>query len=109
MVFMLVYYRLSGVNAIISLALNLLILMAALAYFGATLTLPGIAGIILTIGMAVDSNVLVFERIREELRSGKAVVNSMKAAFVKAFSTIVDAHLTPVVSCFFLFLFGTGP
>jgi preprotein translocase subunit SecD len=109
MVFMLVYYRLSGVNAIISLALNLLILMAALAYFGATLTLPGIAGIILTIGMAVDSNVLVFERIREELRSGKAVVNSMKAGFEKAFATIVDTHVTTVVSCFFLFLFGTGP
>jgi preprotein translocase subunit SecD len=109
MVFMLVYYKLSGVNAIISLALNLLILMAALAYFGATLTLPGIAGIILTIGMAVDSNVLVFERIREELRSGKAVVNSMKAGFDKAFATIVDTHVTTVVSCFFLFLFGTGP
>ncbi len=109
MVFMLVYYKLSGVNAIISLALNLLILMAALAYFGATLTLPGIAGVILTIGMAVDSNVLVFERIREELRSGKAVVNSMKAGFEKAFATIVDTHVTTVVSCFFLFLFGTGP
>ncbi len=109
MVFMLVYYRLSGLNAIVSLALNLVILMAALAYFGATLTLPGIAGIILTIGMAVDSNVLVFERIREELRAGKGVVNSMKAGFEKAFATIIDTHVTTVVSCFFLFLFGTGP
>jgi preprotein translocase subunit SecD len=109
MVFMMVYYKLSGLNAIISLVLNLLILMASLAYFGATLTLPGIAGIILTIGMAVDSNVLVFERIREELRNGKAVVASMKAGFEKAFATIVDTHVTTVVSCFFLFLFGTGP
>jgi preprotein translocase subunit SecD len=109
MVFMLVYYRLSGLNAIVSLALNLLILMAALAYFGATLSLPGIAGIILTIGMAVDSNVLVFERIREELRGGKGVVPSVKAGFEKAFATIVDTHVTTVVSCFFLFLFGTGP
>jgi len=109
MVFMLVYYRLSGLNAIVSLALNLVILMAALAYFGATLTLPGIAGIILTIGMAVDSNVLVFERIREELRAGKGPVQSMRQGFDKAFATIIDTHVTTVVSCFFLFLFGTGP
>jgi len=109
MVFMLVYYRLSGLNAIVSLFLNLVILLAALAYFGATLTLPGIAGIILTIGMAVDSNVLVFERIREELRAGKGPVQSMKQGFDKAFATIIDTHVTTVVSCFFLFLFGTGP
>ncbi len=107
--FMLFYYRLSGLNAIVSLLLNLVILMAALAYFQATLTLPGIAGIILTIGMAVDSNVLVFERIREELRNGKAVVNAMKTGFEKAFLTIIDTHVTTIVSCFFLFLFGTGP
>lgn len=109
MAFMLFYYKLSGFNAILSLILNLVILMAALAYFGATLTLPGIAGIILTIGMAVDSNVLVFERIREELRSGKAVVAAVKAGFEKAFLTIIDTHVTTIVSCFFLFLFGTGP
>ena len=108
MCFMMVYYRLSGLNAIVSLLLNLIILMAALAYFGATLTLPGIAGVILTIGMAVDSNVLVFERIREELRGGKGVVPSMKAGFEKAFLTIVDTHVTTIVSCFFLFLFGTS-
>ncbi len=106
---MLAYYKLSGVNAIVSLLLNLVILMAALSYFGATLTLPGIAGIILTIGMAVDSNVLVFERIREELRTGKAVVAAVKAGFEKAFLTIIDTHVTTIVSCFFLFLFGTGP
>ncbi len=108
MVFMVVYYKFSGVNAIVSLILNLVILMAALAYFGATLTLPGIAGIILTIGMAVDSNVLVFERIREELRGGKPAVPAVKAGFEKAFNTIVDTHVTTVVSCFFLFLFGTS-
>ena len=109
MLFMLVYYKFSGVNAIVSLFLNLVILMAALAYFGATLTLPGIAGVILTIGMAVDSNVLVFERIREELRNGKGVIPAVKAGFEKAFLTIIDTHVTTVVSCFFLFLFGTGP
>jgi preprotein translocase subunit SecD len=96
-------------NAIVSLGLNLIILTAALAYFGATLTLPGIAGVILTIGMAVDSNVLVFERIREELRNGKGVIPAVKAGFEKAFATIIDTHVTTIVSCFFLFLFGTGP
>jgi preprotein translocase subunit SecD len=109
MFFMLVYYRLSGINAIVSLVLNLVILMAALAYFGAALTLPGIAGIILTIGMAVDSNVLVFERIREELRNGKGIIPAVKTGFEKAFVTIIDTHVTTIVSCFFLFLFGTGP
>src|SRR5438445_592590 len=99
MLFMLVYYKLSGVNAIVSLILNLIILMAALAYFGATLTLPGIAGVILTIGMAVDSNVLVFERIREELRNGKTPVPAVKNGFEKAFNTIVDTHVTTIVSC----------
>ncbi len=109
MAFMLVYYRLSGLNAIVSLFLNLVILMAALAYFGATLTLPGIAGVILTIGMAVDSNVLIFERIREELRSGKTIPAAVDAGFGKAWWTIVDTHVTTIVSCAFLFLFGTGP
>src|SRR6202000_2474078 len=80
-----------------------------IAWFGAVLTLPGIAGFILTIGMAVDSNVLIFERIREELRSGKAVVAAVQAGFDKAWWTIVDTHVTTIVSCAFLFLFGEGP
>ena len=109
MIFMLVYYRLSGANAVVALILNLVILLAALAYFGAVLTLPGIAGVILTIGMGVDSNVLVFERIREELRNGKSAVTAVDAGFRKAFLTIVDTHVTTVVSAVFLFLFGTGP
>lgn len=104
---MLVYYRKSGVNATIALILNALVLIAALAYFGAVLTLPGIAGIILTIGMAVDSNVLIFERIREELRSGKAVVSAVDTGFSRAFLTIIDTHVTTIVSCAFLFMFGT--
>jgi preprotein translocase subunit SecD len=107
--FMLVYYKRSGINATLALVLNAVILIAALAYFDATLTLPGIAGIILTIGMAVDSNVLIFERIREELRAGKAVVAAVDAGFSKAFLTIIDTHVTTVVSCAFLFIFGTGP
>jgi preprotein translocase subunit SecD len=109
MIFMLVYYRLSGANAVLALVLNLVILMAALAAFGAVLTLPGIAGVILTIGMGVDSNVLVFERIREELRNGKSAASAVQAGFDKAFLTIIDTHVTTVVSAFFLFLFGTGP
>jgi preprotein translocase subunit SecD len=108
-VFMLFYYRRSGINATLALVLNAVILIAALAYFDATLTLPGIAGIILTIGMAVDSNVLIFERIREELRAGKAVVAAVDAGFSKAFLTIIDTHVTTMVSCAFLFIFGTGP
>lgn len=106
---MLLYYKKSGINATLALVLNALILIAALAYAGAVLTLPGIAGVILTIGMAVDSNVLIFERIREELRAGKAVVAAIDAGFSKAFVTILDTHVTTVVSCLFLFLFGTGP
>jgi preprotein translocase subunit SecD len=109
MLFMLVYYRLSGGNAVLALILNLVILLAALALFGAVLTLPGIAGVILTIGMGVDSNVLVFERIREELRNGKSPAAAVDAGFDKAFLTIIDTHVTTVVSAFFLFLFGTGP
>jgi preprotein translocase subunit SecD len=109
MVFMVVYYRLSGINAVIALLLNLLILLAALAYFGAVLTLPGIAGVILTIGMGVDSNVLIFERIREELRSGKAPASAVDLGFKRAFLTIIDTHVTTVVSAVFLFVFGTGP
>jgi protein-export membrane protein SecD len=109
MLFMLFYYRISGANAVVALLLNLIILLAALAYFGAVLTLPGIAGVILTIGMGVDSNVLVFERIREELRNGKSPASAVAAGFKKAFVTIIDTHVTTVVSAFFLFLFGTGP
>jgi preprotein translocase subunit SecD len=109
MAFMVVYYRLSGVNAAVALTLNLLILLALLAYFGAVLTLPGIAGVILTVGMGVDANVLVFERIREELRAGKAKSAAVEAGFDRAFLTILDTHVTTVVSCVFLFLFGTGP
>ena len=106
---MLVYYQKSGINATLALILNAVILVAALSYFDAVLTLPGIAGVILTIGMAVDSNVLIFERIREELRSGKAVIAAVDGGFSKAFLTIIDTHVTTVVSCAFLFLFGTGP
>ena len=109
MVFMVFYYRLSGVNAVLALILNLFILLAALAMFGAVLTLPGIAGVILTIGMGVDSNVLVFERIREEIRNGKSSSAAVDAGFDKAFLTIIDTHVTTVVSAVFLFIFGTGP
>ncbi|MGH9778403.1 MAG: protein translocase subunit SecD [Candidatus Acidiferrales bacterium] len=108
-VFMLFYYRLSGINAFVSLLLNLLILMAALAYAGATLTLPGIAGILLTIGMAVDANVLVFERIREELRAGKGVISAVENGFDRAFVTIFDTNATTIIAALFLFSFGTGP
>jgi len=106
---MLVYYKRSGVNATVALVLNAVILIGALAYAEAVLTLPGIAGIILLIGMAVDSNVLIFERIREELSNGKAVMAAIDAGFSKAFLTIIDTHVTTVVSCAFLFIFGTGP
>src|SRR5579872_4106491 len=109
MIFMVVYYRGAGVNAIVALILNLVILLAALAYFGAVLTLPGIAGVILTIGMGVDSNVLIFERIREELRAGKAPASAVDMGFKRAFLTIIDTHVTTVVSALFLGLFGTGP
>jgi preprotein translocase subunit SecD len=103
------YYKGAGINATVALALNALILVAGLSYFGAVLTLPGIAGVILTIGMAVDSNVLIFERIREELRLGKAAVAAVDAGFSKALSSIIDTHVTTVVACGCLFLFGSGP
>src|ERR1700723_283622 len=109
MIFLVFYYRLSGVNAVVALFLNLLILVAFMAMFGAVLTLPGIAGVILTIGMGVDSNVLVFERIREELRNGKTPAAAVEQGFDKAFLTIIDTHVTTIVSAIFLFLFGTGP
>jgi preprotein translocase subunit SecD len=104
---MLVYYKKAGINAVLALILNAVILIAVLAYLGAVLTLPGIAGIILTIGMAVDSNVLIFERIREELKQGKAVMAAIDAGFGKAWLTIIDTHVTTIVSCAFLFIFGT--
>ena len=107
--FMLFYYRGSGVNAVVALILNMILMLAGLIVFGATLTLPGIAGIILTIGMAVDSNVLIFERIREEIRSGKTIPSAVEQGFSRAFITIIDTHVTTIVSSLFLFVFGTGP
>jgi preprotein translocase subunit SecD len=108
-VFMLLYYRLSGLIADVALVLNLIILLASMAAFGATLTLPGIAGIALTIGMAVDTNILIFERIREELRVGKTVRSAVDAGFARALRTIIDTHLTVMVTAAILYNFGTGP
>jgi preprotein translocase subunit SecD len=108
-VFMMVYYKMSGVIADFALVLNLICLIGALAALNATLTLPGIAGIILTIGMGVDSNVLIFERIREELRQGKPVRLAVDSGYDKAFLTIVDSHVTTLITGLVLFLFGTGP
>ena len=107
--FMLFYYRGSGVNAVIALVLNMLLTMAALVVFGSTLTLPGIAGLILGIGMAVDSNVLIFERIREELRLGFSVPESISIGFDRAFVTIIDTHITTIISSVILYLYGSGP
>ena len=106
---MVFYYRLSGVNAVLALVLNALILLGAMAYINATLTLPGIAGFILTIGMAVDSNVLIFERIREEMDNGKAPKAAIDLGFKRAWGTIVDTHVTTISAALFLFQFGTGP
>ena len=103
------FYRGAGINAVLALLLNLVIILGMLAIFKATLTLPGIAGIILTLGMAVDSNVLVFERIREELREGKTVRASIENGFSRAFGTIIDTHMTTIIAALFLFQFGTGP
>jgi preprotein translocase subunit SecD len=107
--FMLFYYRLSGVNAIVAMSFNLLILLGMMSYFGATMTLPGIAGFILTIGMGVDSNVLIFERIKEELRSAKGVKAAVAAGFDRVFLTILDTHISSLIAAAFLFQFGTGP
>jgi preprotein translocase subunit SecD len=109
LIFMLVYYRWAGVNADIALILNLVILLGFMGYFGAVLTLPGIAGVILTVGMGVDSNVLIFERIREELRNGKTPPSAVEQGFSHAWITIVDTHVTTIVSAAILFIFGTGP
>jgi preprotein translocase subunit SecD len=108
-IFMLVYYRLSGVNAVVALIANVVILLGAMAYTGATLTLPGIAGVILTIGVGVDTNVLVFERIREELRNGKTVRAAVQNGFERVWITILDTHATALIAAAFLFQFGTGP
>jgi preprotein translocase subunit SecD len=108
-VFMLAYYRLAGVNAFVSIALNLIILLGFMAYLGAVMTLPGIAGFILTIGMGVDSNVLIFERIREELATGKGARQAITASFDRVFITIVDTHVSSLIAAGFLFQFGTGP
>jgi preprotein translocase subunit SecD len=107
--FMLVYYRLSGLNAVVALTANLVILLGAMAYAQATLTLPGIAGVILTIGVGVDTNVLVFERIREELRAGKTVKAAIANGFERVWLTILDTHATALIAAAFLFQFGTGP
>jgi preprotein translocase subunit SecD len=108
-IFMLVYYKLSGINAIVSVAMNLLILLGFMAYVDATMTLPGIAGFILTIGMGVDSNVLIFERIKEELAAQKGVKQAVAAGFDRVFLTILDTHIASLISAGFLFQFGTGP
>jgi protein-export membrane protein SecD len=108
-VFMALYYSLSGLIAIVAMVLNIFYLFACMAGLGATLTLPGIAGIVLTIGMSVDANVLIFERIREELRNQKTVRQAVQLGYDRAFRTILDAHVTTLISAFFLFGFGTGP
>src|SRR5688572_32332973 len=107
--FMLVYYRLSGMNAVVALIFNLVILVGLMAYVGAVMTLPGIAGFVLTMGMGVDSNVLIFERIKEELEAGRGVRASIDAGFKRVFLTLVDTHTAALISAAFLFQFGTGP
>ena len=109
MLFMLAYYRLAGINALVSIAVNLIVLLGLMSYLGATMTLPGIAGFILTIGMGVDSNVLIFERIKEELAGGKGPRAAVAAGFDRVFWTIVDTHIASLVAAAFLFQFGTGP
>jgi preprotein translocase subunit SecD len=109
MAFMLIYYRGAGINADLALFLNLVILLGFMGYTGSVLTLPGIAGVILTIGMGVDSNVLIFERIREEIHSGKSPGAAVEQGFGHAWTTIIDTHVTTIVSAAILFLFGTGP
>ena len=107
--FMLIYYRLSGVNAVVALIFNLVILLGLMAYIGAVMTLPGIAGFVLTMGIGVDSNVLIFERIKEELEAQRGVRASINAGFSRVFWTLVDTHIAALISAAFLFQFGTGP
>src|SRR6187402_2904874 len=107
--FMLVYYRLSGVNAVIALVFNLVILIGLMSYIGAVMTLPGIAGFVLTMGIGVDSNVLIFERIKEELEAGHGVRASINAGFNRVIWTLIDTHVAALISAAFLFNFGTGP
>jgi preprotein translocase subunit SecD len=106
---MLVYYKLSGVNAVVALLFNLIILLGLMAYIGATMTLPGIAGFVLTMGVGVDSNVLIFERIKEELAAGRGVRASISAGFDRVFWTLFDTHVASLIAALFLFQFGTGP
>ena len=108
-VFMLIYYKLAGVNAVVALIMNLVILVGLMAYFGATMTLPGIAGFVLTMGIGVDSNVLIFERIKEELEAQRGVRASVNAGFGRVFWTLLDTHVASLISAAFLFQFGTGP
>ena len=108
LLFVLFYYKASGINASVAMFLNLVVLLGAMAYLGATLTLPGIAGVILTIGVGIDSNVLIFERIREEMRAGKNAASAVLTSFNRVFITLVDTHLAALISATFLFLFGTG-
>jgi preprotein translocase subunit SecD len=108
-VFMLIYYKLSGVNAVIALVMNLVILIGLLAYIGASMTLPGIAGFVLTMGIGVDSNVLIFERIKEELAAQRGVRAAVNAGFGRVFWTLLDTHVASLISAMFLFQFGTGP
>ena len=109
MVFMAIYYRVFGLVANLALTMNLVLIVAILSMLQATLTMPGIAGIVLTVGMAVDANVLVFERIREELRNGNSPQASIQAGYEKALSTIADANITTLIAALVLFVFGTGP
>ena len=106
---MLIYYKLAGVNAVIALIMNLVILVGLMAYFGATMTLPGIAGFVLTMGIGVDSNVLIFERIKEELEAQRGLRASVNAGFGRVFWTLLDTHVASLISAAFLFQFGTGP
>ncbi len=107
--FMLMYYKLSGVNAVVALVCNLIILLGLMAYVGFTMTLPGIAGFVLTMGIGVDSNVLIFERIKEELDLGRGVRASVNAGFSRVFMTLLDTHISALIAAAFLFQFGTGP
>ncbi len=107
--FMLAYYKGAGVNAVVALVMNLVILIGFMAYFGATMTLPGIAGFILTMGIGVDSNVLIFERIKEELAAQRGVRAALNASFSRVFLTLFDTHVTSLIAAAFLFQFGTGP